>query len=106
MANHDCIFQIEIAYALPHIQILKKLDVPKGCTAKQAIILSGVIDQFPEIDLTKNKLGIFSRFTQPDTLLQPYDRIEIYRPLAIDPRNARRMRAKQAHSLQEISKNT
>jgi len=88
-------FPIEVAYALPHIQILKKLDVPAGCTVKQAIILSGIMAQFPEIDLTKNKLGIFSRFTQPDALLQPHDRIEIYRPLIIDPKDARRMRAKK-----------
>lgn len=89
------LFQIEVAYALPHVQILKKLNVPTGCTVEQAVILSGIMDQFPEIDLTKNKLGIFSRFTQPDTPLQPYDRIEIYRPLVIDPKDARRMRAKK-----------
>jgi len=95
MASHDSAFQIEVAYALPHVQILKKLNVPTGCTVEQAVILSGIMDQFPEIDLTKNKLGIFSRFTQPDTPLQPYDRIEIYRPLVIDPKDARRMRAKK-----------
>jgi len=78
MANHDHRFQIEVAYALPHIQILKKLDVPAGCTIRQALMLSGVLDQFPEIDLAKSKLGIFGRITQPDTFLQPYDRIEIY----------------------------
>jgi len=95
MASHDSAFQIEVAYALPHVQILKKLNVPTGCTVEQAVLLSGIMDQFPEIDLTKNKLGIFSRFTQPDTPLQPYDRIEIYRPLVIDPKDARRMRAKK-----------
>ncbi|MEK6686013.1 MAG: RnfH family protein [Pseudomonadota bacterium] len=89
------VFSIEVAYALPHVQVLKKIDVPVGCTVKQAIILSGIMDQFPEIDLTKNKLGIFSRLTQPDILLQPHDRIEIYRPLIIDPKDARRMRAKK-----------
>lgn len=87
-------FPVEVAYALPHMQILQKLDVPVGCTIKQALILSGILDQFPEIDLTKNKLGIFGKFAQPHTLLQPYDRIEIYRPLVIDPKDARRTRAK------------
>ena len=48
-----------------------------------------------EIDLTKNKIGIFSKFIQPDTLVQPKDRIEIYRPLIIDPKDARRLRAKR-----------
>lgn len=88
------LFQIEVAYALPHIQILKTLEVPSGCTVQQAIILSGIMDQFPEINLTKNKLGIFNRLAQPDTLLQPHDRIEIYRSLVIEPKDARRIRAK------------
>ena len=99
------IFQIEVAYALPHIQTLKKLDVPAGCTIKQALILSGILDQFPEIDLAKNKLGIFGKFAQPDTLLQPYDRIEIYRPLVIDPKDARRIRAKTKSIQPSASRN-
>ena len=53
MGNGDKIFQVEIAYALPHIQIIKKINVPISCTIKQAIIFSGILDQFPEIDLTK-----------------------------------------------------
>ena len=97
--------QVEVAYALPHIQILKKLNVPVGCTIKQALILSGILDQFPEIDLTKNKLGIFGKFAQPDTLLRPYDRIEIYRPLVIDPKDARRIRAKTKSSQPSASRN-
>ncbi len=77
------------------MQTLKTLEVSSGCTVKEAIILSGIMDQFPEIDLTKNKIGIFSKFIQPDTLVQPKDRIEIYRPLIIDPKDARRLRAKR-----------
>lgn len=87
--------QIEVAYALPHVQILQKLDVPPDCTVEQAIQRSGILRQFPEIDLTKNKLGIFGKFTQPHAVLQPHDRIEIYRPLIIDPKEARRLRAKK-----------
>ena len=94
MANHDDILPIEIIYALPHRQVLKKLNVSVGCTVKQALTRSGILNRFPEIDLNKNKLGIFGKFVQPDTLLQPYDRIEIYRPLIIDPKDARRIRAK------------
>lgn len=88
------LFQIEVVYALSHFQILKKLNVPAGCTVEQGIIFSGIIDQFPEIDLAKNKLGIFSRLTQPDIPLKPHDRIEIYRPLVNDPKDVRRIRAK------------
>lgn len=89
-------FQVEIVYALPHIQILQKLDVSAGCTVEQAIKYSGILDQFPEIDLTKNKLGIFGKVSQLETHLQPNDRIEIYRPLIIDPKEARRIRAKKS----------
>lgn len=92
MVNDDNSFPVEIVYALPHIQVLKKLSVPTSCTIKQAIILSGILNQFPEIDLTKNNLGIFGKFAQLHTFLQPNDRIEIYRPLVIDPKDARRIR--------------
>ncbi|MER0215747.1 MAG: RnfH family protein [Nitrosomonas sp.] len=87
--------QIEIAYALPQVQFLKKLDVSPGCTVENAIRCSGVLDEFPEIDLTKNKLGIFGKLTQLQAVLEPHDRIEIYRPLIIDPKEARRLRAKK-----------
>ena len=81
-------FQVEVVYALPHIQILEKLDVSAGCTVEQAIKYSGILDQFPEIDLTKNKLGVFGKFAQPETQLSPCDRVEIYRSLIIDPKEA------------------
>ena len=89
-------FQVEVVYALPHIQILEKLEVSAGCTVEQAINYSGILDRFPEIDLTKNKLGIFGKFSQPETRLSPCDRVEIYRPLIIDPKEARRLRAKKS----------
>ena len=88
------LIDIEVAYALPNQQILKQLRVPTGITVEQAIKLSRLIDEFPEIDLSKNKLGIFSKFTQRETIVQPQDRIEIYRPLIIDPKEARRIRAR------------
>ncbi|PTQ76289.1 hypothetical protein C8R26_1193 [Nitrosomonas oligotropha] len=87
--------QVEVAYALPQVQFLKKLDVSPGCTVEHAIWCSGVLDEFPEIDLTKNKLGIFGKLTQLQAVLEPHDRIEIYRPLIIDPKEARRLRAKK-----------
>lgn len=87
--------QIEVVYALPHVQVLKKLDVPADCTVEQAIRCSGILDQFPEIDLAKSKLGIFGKLTQLQAMLELHDRIEIYRPLIIDPKEARRLRAKK-----------
>lgn len=85
---------IEITYALPDHQILRKLKVPDSTTVAHAIQLSGIIDQFPDIDLSRHQLGIFSQLVQGDTILQSHDRIEIYRPLIIDPKEARRHRAK------------
>lgn len=84
---------VEIVYALSAHQVLKKMQMPVGSTVEQAIYDSGILDEFPEIDLNKNRLGIFSQFAQPDTILQPCDRIEIYRSLLIDPKKARRLRA-------------
>lgn len=85
---------VEVVYALSDNQVLKKLEVPVGTTVAHAIQQSGIIDQFPDIDLSRNSLGIFSQFVQSNTILQPRDRIEIYRPLIIDPKEARRHRAK------------
>lgn len=85
---------VEVVYALSDNQVLKKLKVPTGATVVQAIQLSGIVNQFPDIDLSRNSLGIFSQFVQGNTILQPRDRIEIYRPLIIDPKEARRHRAK------------
>ncbi|WP_295627410.1 RnfH family protein [uncultured Nitrosomonas sp.] len=90
------VLQIEIAYALPNIQILRKITVPLGCTVEQALAISEILQKFPEIDLAKNKLGIFGKFVQLDTQLHSNDRIEIYRPLIIDPKEIRRMRAKSS----------
>ena len=90
--------EVEVTYAplQQDNQILKQLRVPTGSTVEQAIKLSKLLDEFPEIDLLKNKLGIFSKFTQRDTILQSKDRIEIYRPLLIDPKAARANRAAKA----------
>lgn len=84
---------IEVAYAQPDKQIIIALQVEESCTVGKAIELAGIIGQFPEIDLTKNKVGIFSQLCQLSTRLQENDRVEIYRSLAIDPMEARRQRA-------------
>ncbi len=86
--------EVEIAYALPERQVLKKLQVPEGTNVEQAIHYSGIMRQFPEIDLNKNRFGIFSKFVKRETVLQSCDRIEIYRSLTVDPKEARRLRVK------------
>ncbi len=94
---------VEVAYARPDHQVILPLQVPAGTTARQAVLLSGIDAQFPEIDTHAAVLGIFSRKLdgtlnpQPDEyILQAGDRVEIYRPLLIDPKQARLARAATA----------
>lgn len=85
---------IEVVYALPEKQIVRQMNLREGTTVEQAVKLSGILPRFPEIDLLKNKLGIYGKVVPPTTVLRDRDRIEIYRPLRVDPKEARRKRAK------------
>ncbi|MFA5985159.1 MAG: RnfH family protein [Methylococcaceae bacterium] len=85
--------EIEVAYAKPDEQVIISLKMPVGITAGEAIMASGLLVRYPEIDLEVNKIGIFSRICGLDQVLQPADRVEIYRPLLNDPKEARRQRA-------------
>lgn len=84
---------VEVAYALPDQQVILKVNVPDDATAQTAIDASGILARFPDIDLEKQKIGIFSRLVTLNQRLQPRDRVEIYRPLLADPKAARRERA-------------
>lgn len=84
---------VEVAYALPHEQIIIPVNVAPETTAEAAIIASNIMAKFPEIDLTVNKIGIFGKLTKLDTPLRNLDRVEIYRPLIADPKEVRRQRA-------------
>jgi hypothetical protein len=84
---------IEVVYALPHEQTLLKVQAPQGATVAEAVRLSGMLEKYPEIDITRNKLGIFGKLSKPDAELREQDRIEIYRPLIADPKEVRRQRA-------------
>jgi len=86
---------IEVAYAKPDEQLILVVQAPDPCTVEQAIELSGILNKYPEIDLTKNKIGIYSQICPLNKSLQENDRVEIYRSLAIDPMEARRQRAIQ-----------
>ncbi len=84
---------IEIAYALPEHYYLKSLKVAEGTMVQTAILQSGILQQFTDIDLRENKVGIFSRPTKLTDILKEGDRVEIYRPLLADPKEIRRKRA-------------
>ena len=86
---------IEVAYASPQHSWLIPFNVEEGTTIQQAIVASGILDQCPAIDLETNEVGIFSNIVALDTLVRAGDRIEIYRPLILDPKQARRLRAEK-----------
>ncbi len=87
---------VEIAFAIETKQLIVKLDVPKNTTAIKAIKLSKITSQFPEYDMENAVTGIFSQKILPNTILQEHNRVEIYRPLQVDPKKKRRVRAQAA----------
>lgn len=95
-AHSGDLIAVEVAYALPQQQHLIKLEVPDGCVVEDAIQRSGILKQCPDIDLTQAKVGIWNKLSSLDARLQARDRVEIYRPLRADPKEARRRRAEQA----------
>ena len=85
---------IEIVYGTAEKQFLQSLRVPEGTTARRAVLQSGLAAAFPAADLAA-PLGIFGKRVADDTPLLGGERVELYRPLLIDPKEARRRRAAQ-----------
>lgn len=97
--------RVEVAYALPQRQQLIALDVDAGTTALEAVRRSGILEQFPEIDPEHDAMGVFSTVldgrvnpSPAEYVLREHDRVEIYRPLQIDPKQARLARAARKNS--------
>jgi uncharacterized protein len=82
--------QIGVTYSEPGQQIWLNIEVPEGSTAREAIERSGILKQFPHIDLDAQKVGIFGRLIKPDAALRAGDRVEIYRPIIVDPQTVPR----------------
>jgi uncharacterized protein len=85
---------VEVVCATAERQLLRRLNLPAGSTVIQAVELSGILQEMPEVELDPAQLGVFSRRVAPDELLHDGDRVEIYRPLTLDPKDARRRRAR------------
>ncbi len=100
MANAERL-SVEVAYALPDEQHIFSLEVPVGTTAEQAVQQSGVLERFPDIDLAKQKIGIFGKLNKLDYVLRAGDRVEIYRPLIADPKEVRKQRAAQGKRMKK-----
>ncbi len=84
---------VEVVYARNDRQKAVPLALAEGATVQQAIELSGLLTEFPEIDLAKNKLGVWNKLAKLDQALRDHDRIEVYRPLIADPKEVRKQRA-------------
>lgn len=97
---------VEVAYALPQRQTLLSLSVAVDSTVQQVIENSGILQTHPEIDLNKNKVGIWSRTVKLAERVRAGDRIEIYRPLIADPKDMRRRRAEKAKEEGRADKTT
>ena len=82
--------KIGIAYALPKRQVWFDVELPEGATIQDAINKSGILKQFPDIDLEKQKVGIYTKISKLDTVLSDGDRVEIYRPITCDPKTVPR----------------
>ncbi len=92
---------VEVAYALPHEQVILEAMINVGGTVSDAIKHSGILVTYPEIDLTVNKVGVFGKITKMNSVLRAGDRVEIYRPLIADPKEVRRQRAAEGKRMKK-----
>jgi len=84
---------VEVVYALPGAEDAVTLRLAPGATLRDAVLRSGMLERHPEIDLAVQKLGVFGESAAADRPLADGDRVEIYRALLVDPKEARRRRA-------------
>lgn len=98
-SGHGKALKIEVVFALPERQELISLTLDAGTTVETAISVSGIGDRFPEEDLSTYQVGIWGRIVNRDHPLENGDRLELYRPLSMDPRDARRKLAARGLSM-------
>jgi putative ubiquitin-RnfH superfamily antitoxin RatB of RatAB toxin-antitoxin module len=87
------LLQVYLCYATPTREFVRAMKVEPGTTIGHAIEQSGVLDEFPDLDLATQPVGIYAKKKTLDTVLRERDRVEIYRPLLADPKESRRKRA-------------
>ena len=85
---------IEVVVALPERQEVVRLDLPEGASVATALDAARVRERFPQLDWSGVTYGLWSRPCAVDRLLRDGDRVEVYRPLAADPKDQRRARAR------------
>lgn len=92
MAEQEVI-TVEVAYALPDEQQILSIEISPETTVEEAIKRSGILERYPQIDLSSDKVGIFGKICKLNATLHHKDRIEIYRGLIADPKESRRQKA-------------
>ena len=93
--------KVEVAYALPDQQSIVELSVAADATVEEVIRKSGLLDLYPEIDLARNRVGVFSKPGKLTDRLRDGDRVEIYRPLIADPKQVRKERAARGKAMKK-----
>lgn len=93
MADRSDRMEVEVVVAWPELQVLIPLSLPAGATVNDAIERSCIRERFPGLKIDPGRLGVFASLRRPDDPLRNGDRVEIYRPLRMDPKTARRMAA-------------
>ncbi|MBU1666030.1 MAG: RnfH family protein [Gammaproteobacteria bacterium] len=84
---------VEVVYGRQYRQKVAQVILNEGATLREAVERSGLLAEFPEIDLAKNKLGIWNKLAKLDAVVRDKDRVEIYQPLIADPKEVRKQRA-------------
>lgn len=93
---------VEVVYALRQTQKVLPVTVEDGATLRQAVELSGLLREYPDIDLGgRNKVGVWGKLVKPDAALRDKDRVEIYRPLIADPKEVRKQRAAEGKAMKK-----
>jgi putative ubiquitin-RnfH superfamily antitoxin RatB of RatAB toxin-antitoxin module len=93
--------RVEVAYARPDRQAIIPVDVPAGATLEQAIIQSHIQEQFPEIQVSTAKVGVFGKLGKLSATVRAGDRVEIYRSLLADPKAVRKQRAAEGKKMRK-----
>ncbi|MFM0205915.1 RnfH family protein [Paraburkholderia sediminicola] len=93
---------IEVCYALANEQTLIAVELPEGATVQQALDASGILQRYPQIDLGTQKVGVFGKLKPLDAVLADHDRVEIYRPLLVDPKLSRQRRVEKTRKAGSI----
>jgi putative ubiquitin-RnfH superfamily antitoxin RatB of RatAB toxin-antitoxin module len=93
---------IEVCYAAADTQTLIPVDLPEGATLRQALEASGILQRYPAIDLNTQKVGVFGKLKPLDAALADHDRVEIYRPLLVDPKLSRQRRVEKTRKAGSI----